>query len=122
MESFNETYVVSGRHRPALRQLTPCAPLAQDDRARAEALLFFNGKRDFLDEDEAVYASEDVDPLIQELVASVQEQLPLLQKQTARLSDGIEVDAVHASVARHPNNLGCPMIQDFLLCCHKVTT
>lgn len=65
----------------------------QDDRARAEALLFFNGKRDFLDEDEAVYASEDVDPVIQELVAPVQEQLPLLQKQAAQLSDGIEVHA-----------------------------
>ena len=48
----------------------------QDIRARAEALLFFDGKRDFLDEDEAMYASEDVDPVIQELVASVQQQLP----------------------------------------------
>ena len=65
----------------------------QDDRARAEALLFFNGKRDFLDEDEAAYASEDVDPAIQELVASVQERLPLLQKQAAQLSDGVEVKA-----------------------------
>ena len=65
----------------------------QDDRARAEALLFFNGKRDFLDEDEAVYASADVDPAIQELVASVQQQLPLLQKQAAQLSDSIEVHA-----------------------------
>lgn len=66
----------------------------QDDRARAEALLFFNGKRDFLDEDEAVYASEDVDPSIQELVAYVQEQLPALQQQSLQLSDGIQVIAL----------------------------
>ena len=63
----------------------------QDDRARAEALLFFNGKRDFLDEDEALYASEDVDPAIEERVTSVQELLPLLQQEAAQLSEGIQV-------------------------------
>ena len=63
----------------------------QDDRARAEALLFFNGKRDFLDEDEALYASEDVDPAIEEQVTSVQELLPLLQQEAAQLSEGIQV-------------------------------
>ena len=63
----------------------------QDDRARAEALLFFNGKRDFLDEDEAMYASEDVDPAIEELVASVLERLPTLQQQSLQLTDGIQV-------------------------------
>ena len=73
----------------------------QEDRARAEALLFFNGKRDFLDEDEATYASEDVDPAVQELVDSVQEQLPLLQKQASQLSDGIEVCTVYADVTMH---------------------
>ena len=73
----------------------------QEDRARAEALLFFNGKRDFLDEDEAVYASEDVDPAIRELVDSVQEQLPLLQKQAGQLSDGIEVRPVYTDVPMH---------------------
>ena len=66
----------------------------QDDRARAEALLFFNGKRDFLDEDEAMYASEDVDPAIEELVASVQGQLPALQQQSLQLADGIQVRAM----------------------------
>lgn len=63
----------------------------QDDRARAEALLFFNGKRDFLDEDEALCASEDVDPAIEERVTSVQELLPLLQQEAAQLSEGIQV-------------------------------
>ena len=66
----------------------------QDDRARAEALLFFNGKRDFLDEDEAMYASEDVDPAIEELVASVLERLPALQQQSLQLADGIQVHAM----------------------------
>ena len=102
------TYKVTFKcmYGPVLGRHKACAPLAQDDRARAEALLFFNGKRDFLDEDEAVYASEDVDPVIQGLVASVQEQLPLLQKQAAQLSDGIEVDTVHAGVSRCPDSLG----------------
>ena len=66
----------------------------QDDRARAEALLFFNGKRDFLDEDEAMYASEDVDPAIEELVASVLERLPALQQQSLQLADGVQVHAM----------------------------
>ena len=70
---------------------------AQDDRARAEALLFFNGKRDFLDEDEAMYVSEDVDPAIEELVASVQERLPALQQQSLQLVEGIQVHAMSMS-------------------------
>ena len=69
----------------------------QDDRARAEALLFFNGKHDFLDEDEAMYASEDVDPAIEELVASVQGGLPALQQQSLQLADGIQVHAMTMS-------------------------
>ena len=69
----------------------------QDDRARAEALLFFNGKRDFLDEDEAMYASEDVDSAIEELVASVQGRLPALQQQALQLAEGIQVRAMTVS-------------------------
>ncbi len=63
----------------------------QEDRARAEALLFFNGKRDFLDEDEAMCTSEDVDPAVEERVASVQELLPLLQQEASHLSKSIQV-------------------------------
>lgn len=88
----------------------------QEDRARAEALLFFNGKRDFLDEDEAVYASEDVDPAIQELVDSVQEQLPLLEKQADQLSDGIGVCTVYANVSMHHD-----CCSSVLLCCMTVS-
>lgn len=73
----------------------------QDDRARAEALLFFNGKRNFLDEDEALYASKDVDPAIEERATSVQELLPLLQQEAAQLSEGIQV--------RPASSWCCPM-------------
>ena len=56
-----------------------------------------------------MYASEDVDPAIEGLVASVQQQLPLLQKQALQLSDGMEVRAMTAGVVR-------TQLPEFVMC------
>lgn len=65
----------------------------QENRARAEALLYFNSKRSAAkghsDRDEGDY----LDPILQELSTTIQSQLQSLEKQTSQLHDCLKVMA-----------------------------
>lgn len=64
----------------------------QEDRARAEALLYFNGKHtNGASTNGSVDDSEVLDPALQELVTLIDSQLEALQKQMTQLNDCLEV-------------------------------
>lgn len=67
----------------------------QEDRARAEALLYFKGKHS---NDASPNGSIDdgglLDPVLQDLLASIDTQLEALQKQSSQLNDCLKVGRV----------------------------
>ena len=73
------------------RALVPCC-LAQEVRARAEALLFFSGRQEAMTEDGGSEAEDaPLDPGLEELASGIQAQLHALRRQALQLSDCLEV-------------------------------
>lgn len=77
------------------------ACVAQEDRARAEALLYFKGKHsNDLSANGSVDDGNVLDPLLQDLTASIDSQLQALQKQSSQLSDCLKVWALCSGIAQ----------------------
>ncbi len=88
-----------------------CACVAQEDRGRAEALLYFNGKHS---NETSTNGSSDaggvLDPVLQELTASFDIQLQALQKQSSQLNDCVKVNC--AEVFCTNMIMGIPIVSE----------
>ena len=86
-----------------------CACVAQEDRVRAEALLYFKGKHS---NETSTNGSSDaggvLDPVLQELTVSIDTQLQALQKQSSQLNDCVKVSC--AEVYRTNTTMGIPIV------------
>lgn len=92
------------------------ACVAQEDRARAEALLYFKGKHsNDTSANGGINDGDVLDPVLQELTTSIDTQLHALQKQSSQLNDCLKVGCVevyrtNATMCIFPISASVPFI------------
>ena len=97
------------------RGVTLCVTM-QEDRARAEALLFFNGKHtNGASTNGSVDDSEVLDPALQELMTSIDTLLEGLQKQVTQLNDCLKVRLCLICIMCHAHRLAMHCRADLTL-------